>query len=107
MSDYREGIHGRDGGGRAAIGVTIVVTGRVQGVGFRAWTIAQARRLGVCGRVRNSDSGDVEVFAEAGPETIRQFVALLEKGPPLARVEGVSVRPAPVQGYRDFSVDLY
>lgn len=71
-----------------------IVTGRVQGVGYRAWTVRQARRLGLAGWVRNRADGSVE-FLAAGPEAALD--ALLEacrRGPPLARVEAIETHPA-------------
>jgi len=66
--------------------VRIVVTGRVQGVGFRAFVSRRAAELGLVGWVRNRPDGGVEAEA-AGPEAaLRAFVAALEAGPRLAHV---------------------
>ena len=73
----------------------IIVTGRVQGVGFRAFTESAARRHGVAGWVRNRPSGEVEVLARVRPEHKGRFLAELQKGPPLSRVRDVQVEPAP------------
>ncbi|MCP3979970.1 MAG: acylphosphatase [bacterium] len=75
-----------DGSVRA---VRWLVSGRVQGVGFRYHVIREARRLGVRGDVRNLADGRVEVRAgsEAGPlEELKQAVA---RGPRFARVDGI------------------
>ncbi len=58
--------------------VHLLVSGRVQGVAFRAYTVDEARRLGVRGWVRNLADGRVEAL-----------VAWCRRGPPAARVEGV------------------
>jgi acylphosphatase len=64
-----------------------VVSGRVQGVGFR-WFVEQAARLeGIRGWVANLENGTVEVRAEADTETMARFEAKLRQGPPGARVD--------------------
>ncbi len=70
------------------------VTGRVQGVWFRAWTKAEAEARGLSGWVRNEADGSVAALI-AGPEgAVREMVAALHGGPPRARVEAVEVAPA-------------
>ena len=66
-----------------------VVRGSVQGVGFRATTFDQARRLGLAGWVRNRVDGTVEVLAEGAEPKLNLFVAYLRRGPLGARVAGV------------------
>ena len=70
-----------------------VVTGRVQGVGYRWWCLRQAEALGVRGCVRNTRDGKVEVLARASPDVLRAFEAKLRQGPLPARVEGVASLP--------------
>ncbi|HEY0713645.1 MAG TPA: acylphosphatase [Polyangia bacterium] len=65
------------------------VTGRVQGVGFRATTISVARRLALAGWVRNLPSGDVELEAEGPRVALEELLAFLAIGPRGARVDGV------------------
>jgi acylphosphatase len=65
------------------------VSGRVQGVGFRWWTRAQATRLGLTGCVRNADDGSVEVQAAGAEEAIAELERLLAEGPPHASVKRV------------------
>ena len=65
------------------------VTGRVQGVGFRWWTRAQAIRLGLDGTVRNADDGSVEVEARGPEPALAELERLLNEGPPHARVRAV------------------
>jgi acylphosphatase len=66
-----------------------VLSGRVQGVGFRWFVLNRAQALGVRGWVRNTEEGDVEVVALASAATIDQLDALLAKGPPGAWVTDV------------------
>jgi len=72
----------------------VMVTGRVQGVGYRAWSGDQAILLGLQGWVRNRRDGSVEaVFA--GPEdAVLQMIAMCRRGPPPARVDHVAVSDA-------------
>ena len=65
------------------------VRGRVQGVGFRAYAAREARRLGVCGWVRNELDGSVSVLVEGEDGAADAFLAWLRHGPPSARVTAV------------------
>jgi acylphosphatase len=67
------------------------VSGRVQGVGFRYFTDAAAAREGVCGWVRNTPEGGVEIFVEGDAEAVERFEWSVRQGPPSARVERVDV----------------
>lgn len=76
--------------------VAAVVTGRVQGVSYRASTIDEATRLGLTGWVRNRADGSVELEAQGAPGQIDALLAWCAKGPPAARVSGVAVNDRPV-----------
>ncbi len=69
----------------------IVVSGRVQGVGFRFFAARHARRLGVGGSVRNLPDGRVEIVAEGDRAALEALVAALGDGPPGAAVHDVRV----------------
>lgn len=69
----------------------LVITGRVQGVGFRYAMAAQARRLGVSGWVRNRRDGSVEAMIAGNPAQIEAMLAWSRKGPDLACVDHVAV----------------
>jgi acylphosphatase len=70
------------------------VTGRVQGVGYRAWVEHQARNHNLEGWVRNRRDGSVEALF-AGPEVlVSEMVARCRRGPSSARVAGVAEEPA-------------
>ena len=66
-----------------------LITGRVQGVGFRWFAARTARSLGVTGWVRNADDGSVEVVAAAADTAIDEFAAALQRGPHGSRVDRV------------------
>jgi acylphosphatase len=72
--------------------VSVIVTGRVQGVSYRAWTQSEARARGLSGFVRNRDDGSVEAMFSGPPEAVAAMEALCRQGPPGARVADVSVR---------------
>ena len=67
----------------------VSVTGRVQGVFFRAWMREQAAELGVTGWVRNCPDGRVDLHVEGEQAAVEQIVEHLRRGPPAARVEDI------------------
>lgn len=69
--------------------VRVRVTGRVQGVGFRAWTRREAEARGLAGWVRNESDGSVAALLSGSGEAVGGMVAALRTGPPLARVATV------------------
>jgi acylphosphatase len=76
----------------------ILVEGDVQGVGYRTFAQRKARQLGLNGYVMNLRDGRVRVRAEGAREVIEELARDLEKGPPLARVEKLSVTWLPPTG---------
>ncbi|WP_217557163.1 acylphosphatase [Vibrio metschnikovii] len=66
-----------------------IVSGRVQGVGFRYHTALQASKLSVLGYAKNLPSGEVEVLAVGQSEHVEQLSIWLQQGPKTARVEQV------------------
>jgi len=80
----------------------ILVTGRVQGVMFRDWTIRVARAIGVSGWVRNRADGSVEVYAVGEPDLVDRLADRLREGSPASRVDRIDVAEAqlqPVDGF--------
>jgi len=69
-----------------------VVTGRVQGVFFRAWVHDQAVQRGLAGWVRNLAHNSVEVLAQGEERALQNFKNLLRQGAPLSRVEEAECR---------------
>ena len=76
------------------VAVEVRVRGRVQGVGFRAWTQAEAGARGLAGWVRNEPDGSVQALISGPGERVADMVSALHRGPPLARVDHVETRPA-------------
>ena len=86
----------------------VVLSGRVQGVGFRAWTERTARSLGLSGWVRNRRDGSVEAVFAGPAEIVDDMIGRCRRGPDHARVEvlerheeseapppGFQIRPSP------------
>ena len=80
------------------------VTGRVQGVFFRAWTREQAERLGINGWVRNCPDGSVEAYFEGDEERVTQLVELVRRGPSGARVDDLQIHEAQPENRDWFAV---
>ena len=80
------------------------VTGRVQGVFFRAWTRDQAKTHDVRGWIRNCADGSVEGHLEGEEMAVRWLIDLIYDGPGGARVDRVDAHEADVVGFSDFEV---
>ena len=83
----------------------ILVSGWVQGVGFRYFAQSRAMMLGIKGYVRNLRSGQVEIVAEGAKPDLENFVHYLRMGPELSRVTDVKIKEQPYNGrYHNFRV---
>jgi acylphosphatase len=78
------------------------IEGRVQGVGYRWWTVGQAERLGLAGWARNRADGSVEILAIGAVEAIAALEAACAEGPPAAQVAAVRRSPAEDDGSEGF-----
>lgn len=87
-----------------ATAVGVVISGRVQGVAFRAWTEREASRRGLFGWVRNLPDGTVEALFAGPNERVRDMVAACHDGPARARVERVRLKPAEIPRQPGFRV---
>ncbi len=67
----------------------LVITGRVQGVGYRDWMVQEARRLGVAGWVRNRGDGAVEALAYGETAAVQELLRACRRGPLLASVSRI------------------
>ena len=86
--------------------IRAIVSGRVQGVSYRAWTRRTAVELGLFGWVRNRDDGSVELVAEGESECLVVLAEALRQGPPLANVERVAVNDeAPSGEFTSFTIE--
>jgi acylphosphatase len=87
------------------LGRHYLLSGRVQGVGFRFFTSAAARREGIHGWVRNLPGGRVEIAAEGDREALDRFERTVRQGPSAARVEHVEVADVGAGG-RDIGFEV-
>ncbi|THD74238.1 MAG: acylphosphatase [Phenylobacterium sp.] len=85
-----------------ASAVRLRIEGRVQGVGFRWWTLGEARKLDLRGWVRNRRDGSVEVLAIGAPEALDALALACQSGPPGAAVRSVRREPADDDGAQGF-----
>lgn len=95
------GIAAADGGRHRA---RVRVTGRVQGVYYRAHTVEAARRVGVDGWVRNLADGRVEAVFEGRRSAVDGMIEWCRTGSPMARVDEVEVEREPPEGVRGFRI---
>lgn len=84
--------------------VDVVVTGRVQGVFFRATLRDRARDLGVSGWVSNEPDGSVAAHLEGPPDAVDALLAWCHRGPSDAEVDSVAVTETSTTGVEGFSV---
>ena len=82
-----------------------LVSGRVQGVGFRWFVEREAHILGIAGWVRNNHDGTVEVMAQGTRDQLAGLHSRLREGPRAARIDSVEVSDeSPSEGLRSFSI---
>lgn len=67
----------------------IRVAGRVQGVGYRAWLVREARRNGIAGWVRNRSDGTVEALLSGERDALQAVLTACRRGPPAAQVTSI------------------
>lgn len=85
-----------------------IVTGRVQGVSFRYYTVQRARELGIVGWVRNRPDGSVEVVGEGTTSQLESLLEFLHEGSPSAWVQSVEIEwLAATNDYSDFDVHYF
>ncbi len=88
-----------------AVRAKLLVSGRVQGVGYRAFTCRMAASRGLTGWVENLDSGQVAVDVEGSRNVLEEFLTDLKRGPVGARVTQVQVEWGNATGrYHDFTI---
>ena len=84
--------------------VSIIVSGRVQGVGFRYFAIQKAGEFRLSGWVRNTPQGTVEIEAEGEAAQVDAFTDWIKIGPSRAVINSCSVTEIPSAGYKTFIV---
>ena len=73
--------------------VRVIITGRVQGVGYRAWTVRTASQFGLKGWVRNLSDGSVEAVFSGDTLKVESMLEACREGPFMARVDNVQASP--------------
>jgi len=81
-----------------------IVSGRVQGVGYRWFTKHLADTFGMTGTVENLDNGDVEIFASGTPQAQQQFIEKLHEGPSYGLVHEIQAVPIERRDFPCFSI---
>jgi len=84
----------------------LVIAGRVHGVGYRAWMVGEAVRLGVSGWVRNCADGTVEALVHGDAAAVEELLRACRLGPRLAWVSSITeelAEPEPEPGFRAFA----
>ncbi len=81
-----------------------IISGHVQGVGYRYFATRAAESCRVNGTVRNMPNGTVEAVAEGDEASVEAFRAELERGPRVGRVDHVAAEPIAVAGHMSFRV---
>jgi len=84
--------------------IHLQISGKVQGVYFRASAKEAAEQLGLTGWVKNSANGDVESVANGSEEKLAKFVEWCKMGPPGAKVVNVVVKNIEEAAFRDFAI---
>ena len=86
--------------------VSLKITGKVQGVFFRAETKKKADELKLSGWVKNCSDGTVEIFAQGDDAKLNEFEKWCKKGPPMARVYGIQAKPQEPSDFSKFEICL-
>ncbi len=89
--------------------IHLIVSGRVQGVGFRYFTLQVAKELNIKGWVRNLPDGNVEICAAGEESSLEIFIQKIKKGPPLSRVLNIEVTYDECENndFKDFTIKYW
>jgi len=86
------------------IRVKMMISGRVQGVGYRYFTKGQAEKMGLKGWVKNLDNGGVEAVFEGKEKQVRKMLEWCRKGSMLAKVDDIKITEEDCQREKDFVI---
>jgi len=84
--------------------VSLIVSGKVQGVFYRQSARDKAHALGIGGTVRNNSDGSVTIVATGEAGQLEQLIAWSKKGPAAATVTGVEIKKEVLQSFNDFRI---
>ncbi|PVD52719.1 acylphosphatase [Terrimonas sp.] len=85
----------------------LTITGKVQGVYYRASAADEAQRLGLKGEVWNNFDGSVGLIAEGEEDKVNALIAWCRKGPARAEVKNINVTEGEIRGYKNFVVKRF
>lgn len=85
--------------------ISIIVTGKVQGVWYRKYTVEKALELGISGFVKNLPDDSVYILATGTDETLNALVQWCYTGSPKSRVVKVEVKEESLQSFDDFTIE--
>lgn len=80
----------------------LTISGKVQGVFYRGWSVETALSLGLTGWVRNCMNGDVELLVQGLPDPVERFIELAHYGPSAAQVTAIAASEVPVSFIHGF-----
>ncbi|MCT7950412.1 acylphosphatase [Ancylothrix sp. C2] len=83
----------------------LIISGKVQGVGYRYYTAQQAKQLGITGWVKNLPDGRVEAIFEGNKQAITDMINWCHQGPPAAEVTEVTINHEKPQGCNQFEIN--
>ncbi|RJQ17962.1 acylphosphatase [Candidatus Woesearchaeota archaeon] len=86
------------------VSVKILVSGDVQGVGFRAHAKTCAEQLSLAGYAKNLHDGSVEILAQGSEDAVKKFAGIMKKGPHFSSVKQFFITPFISKKYEDFSI---
>jgi acylphosphatase len=87
-----------------AIRIHLYISGTVQGVGYRFSTASMAKKLGLCGWVRNLPDGRVEAAFEGGKKAVEKMLSWCYQGPVYAMVQDIMVDREQPRGIKGFEI---
>ena len=87
--------------------ISIIITGKVQGVFFRQSSSEKASGLGITGKVMNLPDGNVQIIATGTREKLNLLIDWCKQGPPKAKVTGVDVKELSLQMFDHFIIERY
>ena len=82
----------------------LIVSGRVQGVFFRANVRNKANEMGLKGYAKNLENGDVEVVVQGDEGKINELIEFIKKGPGVAEVKGIEIKHKEPENFKNFDI---
>ena len=82
----------------------LLVSGRVQGVFFRANVRSKANELSLKGYAKNLEDGNVEIVAEGNEEKLKELIEFMRKGPGVAKIENIKITHKEPENFKSFEI---